>query len=141
MSVNLYNSERYHDPTAFAALTALEQEAKQKGYNSLVYICSPFSGSISANMSKARSYCRFAVESGFIPIAPHLLFPQFMNDSDPQERNIAMFMDIMLLTKCSELWVFGDRISKGMNVEVAKAKRNQIPIRHFTEKCEEVFSR
>lgn len=141
MSVNLYNSERYHDPTAFAALTELEQEAKQKGYNSLVYICSPFSGSISANMSKARSYCRFAVESGFIPIAPHLLFPQFMNDSDPQERNIAMFMDIVLLTKCSELWVFGDRISKGMSIEIAKAKQNQMSIRHFTEKCEEVFSR
>lgn len=141
MSENVYHSKHHYDPTASAALTELEEEAKRKGYKPLVYICSPLSGNMDANIEKARRYCRFAVESGCIPLAPHLLFPQFMNDSDPQERNLAMFMDVVLLTKCSELWVFGDSVSKGMSIEIAKAKRNQMPIRHFTEKCEEVFSR
>lgn len=141
MGVNLFNAERYHDPTAFEALTEIEQKAKKEAYKPLVYICSPLSGDMDANIIKARGYCRFAVDSGCIPLAPHLMFPQFLNDDNPKERNLAMFMDIVLLTKCSELWVFGDRISKGMGIEIAKAKRKGQTIRHFTEKCEEVFSR
>ena len=48
-------------------------------------------------------------------------------------------MDIVLLSKCSELWVFGERISKGMSMEIEKAKRKGQPIRWFTDDCKEVF--
>jgi hypothetical protein len=47
-------------------------------------------------------------------------------------------MDIILLSKCAELWVFGDYISKGMSMEIAKAKKKNQPIRYFTVGCEEV---
>ena len=30
-----------------------------------------------------------------------------MNDANPRERDLALFMDIVLLTKCAQLWVFG----------------------------------
>ena len=46
----------------------------------LVYICSPYSGDVKTNTEKAKDYCRFAVEKGNVPIAPHLLFPQFMDE-------------------------------------------------------------
>ena len=68
----------------------------------------------------------------------HLYFPQFMDDNIISERNLSLYMDIILLSKCAELWVFGDYISKGMSMEIAKAKKKNQPIRYFTVGCEEV---
>lgn len=138
MGVNLYNSERYYDPTAHDALVQIEREAKKSAFRPLVYICAPLSGDVFKNISKVQGYCRFAVASGYIPIAPHLFFPQFMDDSNSKERNLALFMDIVLLTKCAEVWVFGSRISKGMGIELEKAKRKKMRIRCFSEDCREV---
>lgn len=139
MGVNMRNSEGYYDPTAYEALSNIEREAKSvRSFRPVVYICSLLSGDIEGNQAKARAYCRFAVDSGYIPIAPHIYFPQFMNEHSPKERNLALFMDTVLLTKCAELWVFGDSISKGMSVEIEKARRKGQPIRHFTENCTEV---
>ena len=104
----------------------------------MVYICSPLSGDVEGNQEKAARYCRFAVDTGYIPIAPHLYFPRFMNDTNPRERDLAIFMDIVLLTKCAQLWVFGETISKGMGIEIEKAKRKGQTIRYFTENCREV---
>ena len=79
------NAEGYPDPTAFGAFCAIEKEEKAlRAFRPIVYICSPYAGDIESNTTAARRYCRFAVESGYIPIAPHLLFPQFLNDSDPK---------------------------------------------------------
>ena len=134
------NSEGYFDPTAYEALVKIEREAKRtRTYRPLVYVCSPPSGDIAANQENARRYCRSVVERGGIPLAPHLLFPQFMDDGNRAERDLALFMDIVLLSKCSELWVFGERISKGMSIEIEKAKRKGQPIRWFTNDCKEVF--
>ena len=139
MSVNRRNSEGYLDPTAYEALSKIESEVKaQRGYRPLVYVCSPLSGDVERNTEKARRYCRFAVESGCIPLAPHLYFPQFMSDAISAERNLALFMDIVLLSKCDEMWVFGDTISKGMSIEIAKARRKGQRIRWFSDGCKEV---
>jgi len=133
------NSEGYFDPTAYEALAKIEKEAKaQRAFRPLVYICSPLSGAVERNQENARRYCRFAVERGAIPLAPHLYFPQFMDDADPAQRDLALFMDIVLLSKCNEMWVFGDRISKGMSIEIEKAKRKGQPIRYFIADCKEV---
>jgi len=134
------NSEGYFDPTAYEALVKIEREAKRtRTYRPLVYVCSPLSGDIAANQENARRYCRSVVERGGIPLAPHLYFPQFMDDGDETERDLCLFMDIVLLTKCAELWVFGERISKGMSMEIEKAKRKGQPIRWFDSNCKEVF--
>ena len=140
MSISKHNSEGYFDPTAYEALTKIEREAKQAHtYRPLIYVCSPLSGDIAANQEKARRYCRFAVDSGYIPLAPHLYFPQFMDDGNRAERDLALFMDIVLLSRCDQLWVFGERISKGMSMEIEKAKRKGQPIRRFDFNCREVF--
>jgi len=139
MSINMRNSEGYYDPTAYEALTKIEQEAKAiRAFRPVVYICSPFAGDVVKNQEHARTYCRFAVETGYIPIAPHIYFTQFMNDNDRKERDLALFMDIVLLSKCAELWVFGEKITNGMSIEIEKAKRKGQLIRYFTESCEEV---
>ena len=124
MGINKFNCEGYYDPTAYEALTRIENEARKlRSFRPVVYICSPLSGDVEGNQGKAARYCRFAVDAGYIPIAPHLYFPRFMDDDNPRERNLALFMDIVLLTKCAELWVFGDNVSKGMSIEIEKAKR------------------
>lgn len=107
-------------------------------FRPIVYVCSPFAGDIERNIANARRYCRFAVDSGSIPLAPHLLFPQFMDDSNEHDHGLAMFMNMALMSKCAEAWVFGEHISKGMAAEIRKAKEKQRPVRYFTTDCEEV---
>ena len=111
---------------------------QDRKYRPLVYVASAFSGEVTTNTEKAKQYCRFAMEQGQIPLAPHLMFPQFMNDDDPAERELAIFMDVILLGKCDELWVFGDTITVGMSVEIEVAKKRKQTIRYFNSKCEEV---
>jgi len=134
------NSKGYPDPTAAEALArvvALEKAAGRR-YRPLVYICSPYAGNIDYNTSRARGYCRFALSVGCIPLAPHLHYPQFMDESDSESRELGLSIALILLGKCKAVWVFGDRISEGMAREIAKAKRRGMPIRYFNEKCEEV---
>lgn len=132
MGINKYNCEGYYDPTPYEALTRIENEARKlHSFRPVVYICSPLSGDVEGNQEKTARYCRFAVDTGYIPIAPHLYFPRFMDDANPRERDLALFMDIVLLTKCAQLWVFGDTVSKGMSIEIEKARRKGQTIRYF----------
>ena len=140
MSINKFNSEGYIDLTAYEALLKIEQEEraarKAANFRPLVYICSPYSGNIEFNANSARIYSRFAVAKGAIPLAPHLLFPQFI--SEEHERSLALFMGTVLLGKCKEIWVFGEYVSDGMKREIAKAEKMGKIIRYFTEELEEV---
>ena len=85
----------------------MTDKTTDRPYRPLVYVASPLSGDVEANNERTRSFCRFVVEQGCIPRAPQLMYPQFMNDEDQAERELAMFMDVILLGKCSELWVLG----------------------------------
>ena len=148
--ISLYNHEGYRDPTAYAALNRAEKahQKRQKTIRTdvyknnpcrpLVFICSPYAGNTDRNIAAARQFCKFAVDNGNIPFAPHLLFPQFLNDSDHYEREIGMVMGLALLTKCEEVWVFGDNHTPGMRREIKKAKLKHIPIRYFDTACREV---
>lgn len=139
MSISKVNSEGYADPTAYNALSAIaKEETALRAFRPIVYICSPYAGNIDANVDAARVYSRFAVESGYIPIAPHLLFPQFMRDDDPTERQLGLFFGNALMSKCSEVWVFGNYISPGMEAEIKRAKWKNYRLRYFTENLKEV---
>lgn len=135
--VDRKNSEGYPDPTAYEALTNIKKE--DKIFKPIVYICSPYAGDVERNTVRAKVYSRFAViEKNAIAFAPHLLFPMYLNDDDPAERELALFMDMVFLGKCNELWVFGENITKGMQMEIDKAKKRRMTIRYFTEELEEV---
>ena len=134
---NKYNAEGYYSPTEYEALTNIEKEEKAANFRPIVYICSPYSGNVNRNIEMARKYCRFAVDKHYLPIAPHLLFTQFMDDTIPEERETAIFMNFVLMSKCTEMWVFGDVISKGMQAEINRAKYKHMKIRYFTEELEE----
>jgi len=82
------------------------------------YVCSPFRGDIEANTERAREYCRQVYEAGYTPLAPHLLFPQFLREEVPEEREAGLEMAVDLLPQCSVLVVCGNEISEGMRREV-----------------------
>ena len=139
MSISKYNSEGYYDPTAYEALSAIEKEERAlRAFRPIVYICSPYAGDVETNVDAARRYSRFAVDTHYVPIAPHLLFPQFMDDSLGEDRQTAMFMNLVLLSKCAQLWVFGSVRSEGLQQEIKWAKRRHMTIRYFTEELEEI---
>ena len=129
-----YNAEGYIDLTAYEALRNIEKEKRLK----LIYVCSPFAGDVEYNTNRARGYSRFVVSKGFIPLAPHLLFPQFLDEEDREEREMGLTYGLYLLKKCNSIWVFGSRFSKGMRQEIDLAKRYGIPIKYFNDRCEEV---
>lgn len=138
---SLYNAEGYFSPTEYEAMTRIEKvekaAARTAAFRPIVYICSPYSGDIERDTENARRYSRFAVDQHCLPITPHIYFTQFMNDTIPDERETALFMNLVLMSKCAELWVFGDVISKGMKAEIDRAKRKHMKIRYFTESLEE----
>lgn len=145
MGVSRYNSEGYPDPTTCGALSNIEKETKAaRAYRPMVYVCSPFSGDVAGNIANARKYSRFAVEQGYIPIAPHLLFPQFLNDNDLTERELGLHFGNVLMSHCSEVWVFAESlcgreiISAGMDAEIRRAKRKNYRLRYFGSDLKEV---
>lgn len=134
------NSEGYPDPTCCTALVNIEHEKRAlRAFRPIVYICSPYTGDIETNVANARRYCRFAVEEGYIPhLASHLLFPQFFDNTDVAERELGLFFGNALMSKCAEVWVFGNNISSGMSSEIKRAMWKGYCLHHFTDDLKEV---
>ncbi|MBS5284216.1 MAG: DUF4406 domain-containing protein [Clostridiales bacterium] len=93
-----------------------------------VFICSPFRGDMEGNAKRAAAYSRMACEKGYFPIAPHLLFPQFLQEGIEAERKLGIKMGLELLLCCDEVWVFGEA-TEGMAAEIAFATKNGKEIR------------
>ena len=130
------NIEGYPDPTCYKALKDIQRA--EYGYRPLVYICSPYSGDVEANVQLAQRFCAFAVSARQIPLAPHLHYPQFMDDIDPDTRELAMFFNRILLSKCEQLWAYIGQVSAGMRAEIGWAHQMEIPVRFFDADFQEV---
>ena len=99
----------------------------------LIYVASPYAGDIEQNTAFARKACRHVMNEGHAFFAPHLLYPQLLDDSKPQERQAGLDMGLAMLPRCDELWCYGDRISFGMHLEIEEAVRLGIPVRRVME--------
>lgn len=139
MENNLFrNFEGYLDPTAGLALSQITREEQGRVYRPLVYVCSRFAGDVSRNVRAARKYCKFVVRKNALPLAPHLLYPQFLDDKNPEERKLGMTFSKILMDKCNEVWIFSDDgFSSGMRAEYEHAVRKGCMIRYFTTDCRE----
>ena len=102
----------------------------------LVFVCSPYRGDEKENTSNATKYCRLVAGCGYIPIAPYLFFPQFLNDSDEIQRLKGIHMGLELLKLCSQMWVFANEVTEGMELEIQKAKELDIPIQFMDKDME-----
>lgn len=95
----------------------------------LVYIASPYAGDVEGNVAFAKAACRYAAAKGYTPVAVHLMYPQFLDDRVPKEREAGLKMGRRVLAACEEIWLCGERMSAGMKAEEAEAQRLGIPIR------------
>lgn len=104
------------------------KESREMEERKKVFICSPFRGDMEGNARKAAVYSRMACDRGYLPIAPHLLFPQFLNEGIEAERQLGISMGMELLLDCEEVWVFG-KATEGMQAEIAFATEQRKKIR------------
>lgn len=97
----------------------------------LVYLASPYRGNRDQHEAFARMALYYAIQSGAVPIAPHLLYPQVLDDSLAEERALGITLDLALLNRCDALWLCGDEISAGMELELEEARKEGIPCRRI----------
>lgn len=107
----------------------------QKGNESMkkIFICSPFRGNIEENKKAAQFFAKVIIGTGRIPIAPHLYFPQFLDEDDPNERMNGIEMGLELMDVCDEVYVLGFNITEGMRFELNHAREKRIPVRLYDE--------
>lgn len=108
-----------------------------------IFVCSPYrptskteecrKDELAANVKRVKNACRILTKLGFLPLAPHLYFTQFLKDEDAQERNTGMQLGLRWLEDADELWVFGNTISEGMAAEIEKAHELNKPVRNLPE--------
>lgn len=104
----------------------------------IAYICSPLRGAAESNIIRANLYARFAYEKGFLPLAPHAIFTQFLDDENAMERAAGMNLGLQLLEQADEIWVFGLIITQGMKREIERARALKLKVRSFSSEMEEL---
>ena len=99
----------------------------------LIYVASPYAGDIEQNTAFARKACRHVMNEGHAFFAPHLLYPSILDEHQPKQRQLGLDMGLAMLSRCDELWCYGDRISYGMHLEIEEAVKIGIPVRRVKE--------
>lgn len=99
----------------------------------IIFVCSPFrpssARSLGQNINYAKAACHQVFAEGHIPFAPHLFYPCFLNEFNPQHRSQGIAAGIALLLRCDELWAFIDHgTSEGMQYEIGRAIQENIPV-------------
>lgn len=101
--------------------------------NKVIFICSPYRGKTEEeqerNVRLARRYSKLAYSLGFTPFAPHLIYPQFLDDTKQDERDGGIRCGLDILQTCAEVWVCGTNITDGMKREIQFAKLCDIPVK------------
>ena len=133
------NHEGYAEPTAGRAMSLIMKEYRQRQKQRYadknrrkVYVASRYAGDVERNVAMAIDYCRRVIDAGYMPVASHLLYPQILNDNDPDERELGLLFGLALLRMCDEVWVFGE-VSEGMAKEIEEAKKLNKKLRMFEE--------
>ncbi|MGN1126490.1 MAG: hypothetical protein ACI4RI_03525 [Ruminococcus sp.] len=99
-----------------------------------VFICSPYRNNPAYNTEMTREACRqVALNTSYIPLAPHLYFTSFLKDEIPEERNKGIESGLKWLEKSFIVLAIKneDGISEGMMNEMDYAKKLSKPIMFF----------
>ena len=107
------NNEGYYDPTAGRAMSSAMKDYKKNQKEKwvqeyerknprMIYVISPYAGDVKANVAAAINYCKYVIAEGYMPVASHLLYPQMLNDNNPEERALGTSFGMALLSGCQE---------------------------------------
>lgn len=96
-------------------------------FSKKIYVCSRYRAEsqeeVIRNINDAKEECRSIVECGDIPIAPHLYFPQFLDDKDEVCREFGIRAGMQAMEECDAMIVVvrDEKISDGMHREMIYA--------------------
>ena len=94
------------------------------------FICSPFAGDTERNIAYAIECCKEAIKRGYTPIAPHLYFPQFLDDNNPEQREKGLILGREAMKEKCDIVFIGDKygISDGMKGDLEFANEMGVPV-------------
>ena len=104
----------------------------------LVFIAHPITGNIEENIKDILKICKKVHTSDIIPIAPYLVAFQYLDNEikDDKEKGVQANKVFFKRKIIDELWLCGDKISKGMREEIRLSKENNIPIKCYNKELE-----
>ena len=96
----------------------------------VVFIAHPVSGDILGNVKRVLEICKSVHTKDIIPVAPYISSLQYLNDDITEDRELGIEANLEAFHRnyIDELWLFGERISKGMKQEILLAQELGIPI-------------
>lgn len=97
----------------------------------IIYIAHPIANDVQENIKSVLSIVRqLSIENDVIPFAPYIVYVQALDDCKTEERaigfehNKAIFQSGII----DEVWLYGGRISNGMQTEIEWAKELNIKV-------------
>jgi len=109
----------------------------------IVYIAHPVSGDVNGNIIKIISIVREInmMCPEMVPLVPYLADLYALDDNVPNERQRGIKNDIAVLKSglINEVWLYGDKISTGMQEEIKLAKELNIPIKAMSKETKILF--
>lgn len=88
-----------------------------------VFIISPFSGEVERNREHAKQMCRDALSLRLAPFAPHLFYPQFLDDGKAEERELGILCGRELMGFFQRAWISTEYgVSEGMRGDIGRAQ-------------------
>lgn len=113
----------------------------------MVYVASQYRGNIELNEYLLKGAMRLTLDNGHLPVAPHMMYTQILDEEVEEERNMGLQLGIELLNKCHEMFVFCQRIGKlliiseGMKMEIKECVAKNIPMTFIPiDRGDEVFT-
>jgi hypothetical protein len=100
-----------------------------------VFVGHPIGGDVEDNVRKVLGICAEIHTEDIIPVVPYIVSLQYLDDGIIADRELGMEANHECFRRryVDELWLFGDRISSGMEGEVRLAREYGIPVIAKTE--------
>lgn len=98
----------------------------------IIYIAHPISGNVAGNLEKIAAIGRDLNlnRADVVPIAPYFFDLECLNDNKIYERARGIQNNSIIIQSgaVDELWLYGDKISHGMAMEIRAAQKVGIPV-------------
>lgn len=97
----------------------------------IIYIAHPIANDVQENIKSVLAIVRqLSIENEVIPFAPYIVDVQALDDSNPSEREIGFEHNKAIFQSgiIDEVWLYGGRISNGMQSEIEWANELNIKV-------------
>jgi len=107
-----------------------------------VFISHLVGGDVHGNAKKILDICKKIHDKNIIPVVPYLVTIRYLNDEIAEDRKLGMEANFEAFRRgyIDEVWLFGDRISPGMEQEIRLALELSIPIFPKTDGTKKDFA-